>query len=164
MQPRHLCGDDKKPFFGDDPTTVSILLALDLAFLLLLGALVVQRILTIWMKRRRNQASSRLHVRMVTGFTLLAAGPPLLVAMFAAIFFYYGVEAWFSERVHTALSRSREVAQAYLKEHQQVLRADALAMANDLNRQAVVLAEDPVRFAQIVSAQAYTFVDRSDRV
>lgn len=145
----------KKPFFGDDPTTVSILLALDLAFLLLLGALVVQRILTIWMKRRRNQAGSRLHVRMVTGFTLLAAGPPLLVAMFAAIFFYYGVEAWFSERVHTALSESQEVAQAYLKEHQQVLRADALAMANDLNRQAVVLAEDPVRFAQIVSAQAY---------
>ncbi len=145
----------KKPFFGDDPTTVSILLALDLAFLLLLGALVVQRILTIWMKRRRNQAGSRLHVRMVTGFTLLAAGPPLLVAMFAAIFFYYGVEAWFSERVHTALSESQEVAQAYLKEHQQVLRADALAMANDLNRQAVMLAEDPVRFAQIVSAQAY---------
>ncbi len=145
----------KTPFFGDDPTTVTILLALDLAFLILLGTLVVQRILTIWMKRRRNQAGSRLHVRMVTGFTLLAAGPPLLVAMFAAIFFYYGVEAWFSERVRTALNESQEVAQAYLKEHQQVLRADALAMANDLNRQAVMLSEDPVRFAKIVSAQAY---------
>ncbi|MDD5586526.1 MAG: HAMP domain-containing protein, partial [Alphaproteobacteria bacterium] len=143
------------PFFGNDPTTVTILLTLDLVFLLLIGTLVAHRVFTIWMRRRRNQAGSRLHVRMVAVFTLLAAAPAVLVAMFAAVFFYFGVEAWFSARVSTALDESREVAQAYLKEHQQVLRADALAMANDLNRQAVLLSEDPVRFAQIVSAQAY---------
>lgn len=143
------------PFFGNDPTTVTILLTLDLVFLLLLGTLVGQRVLSIWMKRRRNQAGSRLHVRMVGVFTLLAVAPALLVAMFAAVFFYFGVEAWFSERVRTALDESQEVAQAYLKEHQQVLRADALAMANDLNRQSFLVAEDPVRFAQMVSAQAY---------
>ncbi len=143
------------PFFGNDPTTVTILLTLDLVFLLLLGSLVAQRIFTIWMRRRRNQAGSRLHVRMVSVFALLAAAPAVLVAMFAAVFFYFGVEAWFSERVRTALDESQEVAQAYLREHQQVLRADALAMANDLNRQAAMLSEDPVRFAQIVSAQAY---------
>lgn len=143
------------PFFGNDPTTVTILLTLDLVFLLLLGTVVMQRIYAIWMRRRRNQAGSRLHVRMVSVFALLAAAPAVLVAMFAAVFFYFGVEAWFSERVRTALDESQQVAQAYLKEHQQVLRADALAMANDLNRQAVMLADDPVRFAQVVSAQAY---------
>jgi len=143
------------PFFGNDPTTVTILLALDLVFLLLLGTLVGSRVFTILMRRRRNQAGSRLHVRMVSVFTLLAAAPAVLVAMFAGVFFYFGVEAWFSERVRTALDESQEVAQAYLKEHQQVLRADALAMANDLNRQAVLVSEDPRRFAQIVSAQAY---------
>lgn len=143
------------PFFGNDPTTVTILLTLDLVFLLLLGTLVGQRVWTIWSKRRRNQAGSRLHVRMVSVFALLAVAPALLVAMFAAVFFYFGVEAWFSERVRTALDESQEVAQAYLKEHQQVLRADAMAMANDLNRQAFLVSEDPVRFAQMVSAQAY---------
>ncbi|MGE3623046.1 MAG: ATP-binding protein [Bdellovibrionales bacterium] len=143
------------PFFGNDPTTVTILLTLDLVFLLLLGTLVAQRILAIWTKRRRNQVGSRLHVRMVSVFTLLAVTPALLVATFAAIFFYFGVEAWFSNHVRTSLNESLAVAQAYLEEHKQVLRADAMAMANDLNRQAVLLSEDPVRFAQMVSGQAY---------
>ena len=143
------------PFFSNDPTTVTILLTLDLIFLLLLGTLVIQRIVSILARRRKNQAGSRLHIRMVSVFTLLAAAPAVIVAMFAAVFFYYGVESWFSSRVRTALDESLEVAQAYLNEHQQVLRADALAMANDLNRQAVMLSEDPMRFAQTVSTQAY---------
>ncbi|MGE4352047.1 MAG: ATP-binding protein [Bdellovibrionales bacterium] len=145
----------RTPFFGSDPTTVTVFLSLDLAVLLSLGALVTLRIQSIWAKHRKDQAASRLHIRVVSVFTMLAAAPALLVAMFAAVFFYFGVEAWFSDRVRTALDESQEVAQAYLKEHQQVLRADALAMANDLNRQAVRLSEDPVLLAQAVSAQAY---------
>jgi len=145
----------RTPFFGSDPTTVTVFLLLDLLVLLALGTLVAQRVYVVWAKRRRNQAASRLHVRVVSVFTMLAAAPALLVAMFAAVFFYFGVEAWFSERVSTALDESQEVAQSYLKEHQQVLRADALSMANDLNRQAVRLSDDPVRLSQVVSAQAY---------
>lgn len=143
------------PFFSNDPSTVMILSLVDLCFLVLLGSIVTQRVITIWLKHRRNQAGSRLQVRMISVFTLLAVAPALLVAMFAAIFFYFGVEAWFSKHVRTSLNESLEVAQAYLEEHKQVLRADALAMANDLNRQAVVLSVDPVHFAQVVSAQAY---------
>ncbi len=145
----------RSPFFGSDPTTVTVLLGLDLAVLLSLGTLVAQRIYVVLSRRRRGQAGSRLHVRVVSVFTTLAVAPAVLTAMFAAIFFYFGVEAWFSERVRTALDESQQVAQAYLKEHQQVLRADAMAMANDLNRQAVRLSEDPMRLAQVVSAQAY---------
>lgn len=145
----------RAPFFSNDPTTVSVLLTLDLSILLLLGTLVIQRIYSLWRKRLRNQAGARLHVRMVSVFALLAVAPALLVAMFATIFFYFGVEAWFSDRVRTALDESQEVAAAYLQEHQQALRADALAMANDLNRHAVMLSEDPLRFSQIISAQAY---------
>ena len=143
------------PLFSNDPTTVMILSLIDLVLLVTLGAIVAQHVIVIWNKHRRNQAGSRLQVRMVSVFTLLAVAPALLVAMFAAVFFYFGVEAWFSKHVRTSLNESLEVAQAYLEEHKQVLRADALAMANDLNRQAVVLSENPVRFAQLVSAQAY---------
>jgi two-component system nitrogen regulation sensor histidine kinase NtrY len=145
----------RSPFFGNDPTTVLILSLLDLGFLALLGAVVAQRILSIWSRRQRNQVGSRLHVRMVSVFALLAVAPALLVAMFAAVFFYFGVEAWFSQHVRTSLNESLEVAQAYLEEHKQVLRADALAMANDLNRDAVELSQNRVRFAQAVSTQAY---------
>ncbi len=145
----------RSPFFSSDPTTVMILSLLDLGFLVTLGTIVAQRSFSIWMKRRRNQAGSRLHLRLISIFTLLSVAPALQVALCATVFFYFGVEAWFSSHVRTSLNESLEVAQAYLEEHKQVLRADALAMANDLNRQASVLSEDPVRFAQIVSGQAY---------
>ena len=145
----------RSPFFNDDPTTIMILSLLDLGFLVLLGTVVTHRLYTIWKRRHRNLAGSKLQVRMISVFTMLAAAPALLVAMFAAAFFYFGVETWFSSHVRTSLNESLEVAQAYLAEHKQVLRADALAMANDLNRQAALLSQDPVRFNEVVSAQAY---------
>jgi len=72
-------------------------------------------------------------------FSLVAVTPTIIVAIFSFLFFTYGVESWFSERVRTALSESQAVAEAYLREHQQVLRGDVLAMAADLNREAFVL-------------------------
>ena len=145
----------RSPFFNTDPSTVMILSVLDLVFLVCLGVVIGQRVVSIWLRRRHNQAGSRLHVRMVGVFALLAVVPALLVVTCAVVFFYFGVEAWFSKHVRTSLNESLEVAQAYLEEHKQVLRADALAMANDLNRQAVTLAGNNARFAQVVSAQAY---------
>jgi two-component system nitrogen regulation sensor histidine kinase NtrY len=142
------------PPFGNDPNTVSLLLTLDLALLLLLGAIVARRIVALWLERRRGLAGSRLHVRLVGMFALLAAMPAIVMAAFAAIVFYVGIQSWFSERVRTAINESLEVAQAYLHEHQQVIRADALAMANDLNREAGRLFGDPQRFAQVVATQA----------
>ncbi len=56
--------------------------------------------------------------------------------------------------MRTAISNSLAVAEAYLHEHQQAIRADALAMANDLNRDAVELELDPTRLEQVVAGQA----------
>ncbi len=145
----------RAPFFGNDPTAIMILSLLDLGFLVTLGTVVTHRVWTIWKRRHRNLAGSKLQVKMISVFTLLSVAPALLVVMFAAAFFYFGVETWFSSHVKTSLNESLEVAQAYLSEHKQVLRADALAMANDLNRQAALLSQDPVRFNEVVSAQAY---------
>ena len=122
--------------FSKDPRTVLLLLTLDLGLLLALGVLVARRVVGILMTRRRGQAGSRLHVRMAAVFSILAAAPAIVVAVFAAVFFYLGVQAWFSERVSQAVNESLAVAQAYLEEHQQVIRADALAMANELYREA----------------------------
>ncbi len=87
-------------------------------------------------------------------FSLVAVTPTIIVAVFSYLFFSFGIEAWFSERVRTALSESQAVAEAYLHEHQQVIRADVLAMASDLNREAYVLAFNPQRLAQVVRTQA----------
>lgn len=137
-----------------DPSTVTGLLFFDLILLLLLAALIAHRMVKIYVTRRRNQAGSRLHLKMVGVMTLLAVTPSIIVAVFAGSFFYFGVQSWFSDRVRTAVNESLEVAQSYLKEHQQVLRADALAMANDINRSAYRIGSDPSMLAQLVDAQA----------
>jgi two-component system nitrogen regulation sensor histidine kinase NtrY len=80
--------------------------------------------------------------------------PTIIVAVFSYLFFSFGIESWFSDKVRTAISESLAVAEAYLHEHQQAIRADVLAMANDLNRDAVKLALNPQHLEQVVSAQA----------
>ena len=140
------------PPFGHDPDTVYLLLNLDL--LLLFLALIARRIVAIWARRRRGLAGSRLHVRLVALFSLLAVVPAIFVAGFSILFFNLGLQSWFSERVRTAVDESLSVAQAYLAEHQQALRSGVLAMASDLNRNAPRLVNDPTFFNRVVTHQA----------
>ncbi|HZH27020.1 MAG TPA: PAS domain-containing sensor histidine kinase [Azospirillaceae bacterium] len=142
------------PPFGNDPDTLTLLLTLDLALVLLLGAFVARRIVSLWIERRRGLAGSRLHVRLVALFSLLAVVPTIMVAVFSGVFIYVGLQSWFSDRVRTAITESLAVAQAYLHEHQQTIRADVLAMANDLNRAAPRLIAEPGLLREVVMTQA----------
>jgi len=142
------------PPFGPRPGAVLSLLNLDLVLLLALGAVVAKRLIEVWAERRRGLAGSRLQIRLVVLFSLIAVTPTIIVAIFSYLFFSFGVESWFSDKIRTAITESLAVAEAYLHEHQQAIRADVLAMANDLNRDAVKLALNPQHLDQVVSAQA----------
>src|SRR6516225_562972 len=142
------------PPFGPHPGAVLALLNLDLILLLALGAVIAKRLIEVWAERRRGLAGSRLQIRLVVLFSLIAVLPTIIVAGFSYLFFSFGVESWFSDRVRTAITESLAVAEAYLHEHQQAIRADVLAMANDLNRDSVQLALNPQHLQQVVSAQA----------
>ena len=121
--------------------------------LLLLGAVLAGRITRVWVERRRGSAGSRLHVRLVLLFSVVAVTPTILVAVFATAFFTLGIQAWFNDRVRTALNEGLEAARGYLDEHRNNIRADALGMANDLSRAGPLLANDPYAFAQVLQTQ-----------
>jgi two-component system nitrogen regulation sensor histidine kinase NtrY len=142
------------PPFGPSGITVLPLLLLNLVLLLLLGALVAKRLVEVWAQRRRGLAGSRLHVRLVVLFSVVALMPTIIVAVFSYLFLSFGLQAWFSDRVRTALSESLAVAEAYLHEHQQVIRADVLAMASDLNRDSYILSFNHDRLAEVVAREA----------
>jgi two-component system nitrogen regulation sensor histidine kinase NtrY len=142
------------PPIGPRPNVVLSLLYLDLVLLLLLAALVAKRLVEVWAERRRGLAGSRLQVRLVGLFSLIAVLPTIIVAVFSFLFFNFGVESWFSDKVRTAISESVAVADAYVKEHQQAIRADALAMASDLDRSASSLQLNPQYLAPVLTAQA----------
>src|SRR5690606_28023366 len=139
--------------------------------LTLLIILVARRIVGLWSGRKRGIAGSRLHVRLVFIFSLLAATPAIIMTVFSALFLHFGIQSWFSEQVSTAVNKSQAVAEAYLSEHQQVIKADTLAMANDLDRQASALLANPDAFEKIMQTQSLlrnlseaVVFDRSGRV
>jgi two-component system nitrogen regulation sensor histidine kinase NtrY len=139
---------------GPSPHIVLVLLNLDLVLLLALGGLVARRIVQVWTERRRGSAGSKLHVRLVVMFSLVAAAPAIVVAVFSAVFFDLGIESWFATRVRTAVDESLAVAESYLREHQQVIRGDILAMANDINREGPWLLSNPGQFNDLINTQA----------
>ena len=86
-------------------------------------------------KRRRALAGSKLHTRLVLLFSVIAVSPALLVAGFSVAFFDHGLQAWFNEKVRTAIDESTYIAQSYLREHQQNIRNDILGVSQVLNQE-----------------------------
>jgi two-component system nitrogen regulation sensor histidine kinase NtrY len=132
------------------PREVQVLLLSDLLILLSLTTLVARRLVVLWMQRRRGVAGSRLHARMVMMFAAVAALPTMMMTLFAVLFFNLGLQTWFSERVNTAVKASVAIAEAYIQEHRKTIRADVLAMAVDLTRDAPRLTRNPFAFQQAV--------------
>ncbi len=139
---------------GLRPNLVFGLVLANVVVLLLLGALLAGRVTRVLVERRRGSAGSKLHVRLVLLFSGVAVVPAIVVAGFAAAIFNVGIEAWFNERVQTALEESLQAAQGYLDEHRNNIRADALGMANDLAQAGRFLADDPETFARVLGTQA----------
>ena len=135
-------------------STVFWMINLDFGLFLILAVLVARQIARLWAGRKKGLAGSQLHVRLVFIFGVLTAVPAILMTVFSAAFFYFGVQSWFSERVSTAVQESLVVAEAYLDEHQKVMRADVLALANDLNRESAFLADNPEALNQFIQTQS----------
>ena len=102
--------------------------------LLLVNALTVFLLLVfigreVWrvlQARRRGRAAARLHVRIVALFSLIAAVPAILVAVVASITLDRGLDRLFSQQTQSLIENSMIVAEAYVREHAQIVRADII--------------------------------------
>lgn len=141
--------------FGPDPKTVLALILTNLLLLIALLAVVTRRIIRLWAALRQGSVGSRLQTRIMAMFSLVTIIPATIVAIFSALFFNFGIQSWFDERVSTGLEESVAVAEAYLTEHKEVLRADAILTARDLNREIFSGIHNPAEFGQILSTQAF---------
>jgi two-component system nitrogen regulation sensor histidine kinase NtrY len=133
-----------------NPRVVLLLLLGDLVVLLALGTVVARRLVILWLERRRGLSGARLHARLVMLFSLLAVTPTIIIALFSTLFLNLGMEAWFSDRVRTAVHDSLVVARAYLEEHQRNIGGDVLAMAEDLRREGPFLMINRQRFERLM--------------
>jgi two-component system nitrogen regulation sensor histidine kinase NtrY len=116
------------------PNIVFVTVLANVSVLLLLGAALAGRLTRVWVERRRGSAGSRLHVRLVLLFSVVAVTPSIVVAVFATAFFNLGIQSWFDDRIRSALDASLNVARSSLEEHRNNIRADALGVAISLQR------------------------------
>jgi len=124
--------------------------------ILLVIALVLTEVVVLVQARVNNQAGSRIRMRLVTLFALVAAVPALIVAVFAALTLNQGLDQWFSERTQQIVESSRLIARSYLQEHGQVLRDDVIWVATELETARETFATDRTRFQRILTAVAST--------
>ena len=96
----------------------------DVTAALLIGTLVPALALLVllgrWLALRRAAESiggnGRMHVTLVFIFSLIAAVPTLLVAVFASWLFQSGVEFWFSDSSRGLLENSNKLARGYYEQ------------------------------------------------
>ena len=130
--------------FGGASSSLRFVLLADLVYIMVVAALVLQRVARMIAARRAQSAGSRLHLRLTGVFAIVALAPTVLVAVFASITVNFGLEGWFSERVRTVLRSSLVAAEAYEEEHRRDLQSDAEGLAAYLNlaRQATFFVSD----------------------
>ena len=122
------------PFdLGASAPALRFILLADLVYVLVVAALVLSQIGSLIAARRAKSAGSRLHLRLIGVFGLLALIPTVTVAVFAGLTVNIGLEGWFSDRVRQVVGSSMAAAQAYEAEHREGLDEDARALARFLD-------------------------------
>ncbi|TGS17323.1 PAS domain-containing sensor histidine kinase, partial [Mesorhizobium sp. M1C.F.Ca.ET.187.01.1.1] len=137
-----------------DAKTTWALIALNAAFVLVLIALVGRGVHRIVMARRHGKAASRLHVRIVAMFALVAAIPAIMVAIIASITLDIGLDRWFEIRTKTIVNSSLSIADAYVQENARNLQGTTLSMAYDLDSSRTLYGLDRTGFLDLMNKEA----------
>ncbi|MCO6185940.1 PAS domain-containing sensor histidine kinase [Rhizobium sp. L1K21] len=116
--------------------------------------LIGREVVRLLKARKRGRAAARLHVRIVSLFSIVALTPALLVAIFAAITLDAGLDRWFSLRTQSIVSSSINVAQAYVLENASYLQGQTASMAADLERARSLYVLDRGGFTQLLTREA----------
>ncbi|WP_322516985.1 PAS domain-containing sensor histidine kinase [Rhodopseudomonas palustris] len=124
------------------------------ATILLLVAIIVREVWKIIQARRRGRAAARLHVQIVSLFSVIAVLPAVLVSVVANVTLDRGLDRLFSGPTRAVIQNSLIVANAYLHEHGQLIRGDIIGMANDISRVRPLFDQDRKSFREFLTTDA----------
>ncbi|HKS84598.1 MAG TPA: PAS domain-containing sensor histidine kinase [Pseudolabrys sp.] len=133
---------------------VVTLLLVNAATVILLLAIIVREVWQVVQARRTGRAAARLHVRIVGLFSIIAAAPAIMVAIVASVTLDRGLDRLFSTRTRAAIENSLIVAEAYLRDHAQIVRSDIIAMAIEIGRNKAAFGQDTANLRQYLTFQA----------
>jgi two-component system nitrogen regulation sensor histidine kinase NtrY len=141
------------PIVPRNSVVVTVLL-INIVLIIAMIVVIAMQIAVLWRAWRQKVAGSRLHVRIVLMFSIIAALPALILAVAATTTFSRSLDGWFSTRTRQIIENSLDVANAYLEEHGQVIRTDIVNMGKDLDGAATSIAGDTEKLKSLVFVQA----------
>src|SRR5487761_1010174 len=124
------------------------------ATILVLVGIIFREVWQVVQARRRGRAASRLHVQIVSLFSVIAVLPAVLVAIVANVTIDRGFDRLFSGPTREVIQNSVIIARAYMQEHAQLIRGDILGMANDIAHARPLYDQDRKSFRELLTASA----------
>src|SRR5580692_3206452 len=124
------------------------------ATILVLVGIIVREVWQLMQARRRGRAAARLHVQIVSLFSIIAVLPAVLVAVVANVTIDRGLDRLFSGPTRGVIQNSLIIARAYMQDHAQLIRGDILGMANDIAHARPLYDQDRKSFRELLTANA----------
>jgi two-component system nitrogen regulation sensor histidine kinase NtrY len=124
------------------------------ATILVLVGIIGREVWQVMQARRRGRAAARLHVQIVSLFSIMAVLPAVLVAIVANVTIERGLDRLFSGPTREVIQNSLIIARAYMQEHAQLIRGDILGMAADIGRARPLYDQDRQSFREFLTASA----------
>src|SRR6187399_1297686 len=129
-------------------------LLINAATILLLVAIIIREVWLVVQARRRGSAAARLHIQVVSLFSVIAVLPAVLVAIVANVTIDRGLDRLFSGPTREVIQNSLIIARAYTYEHAQLINGDILGMANDIANARPLFYQDRRTFLELLTASA----------
>jgi two-component system nitrogen regulation sensor histidine kinase NtrY len=139
-----------------EPTRVIVIsfILLNAAIMLVLVGIIVREVWQVMQARRRGRAAARLHIQIVSLFSVIAVLPAVLVAIIANVTIERGLDRLFSGPMREVIQNSLIIAHAYTYEHAQLIRGDILGMANDIAHARPLFDQDRATFRELLTSSA----------
>src|SRR6202048_4786280 len=139
-----------------EPTRLVVVsfILINAATILLLVGIIVREVWQVMQARRRGRAAARLHIQIVSLFSVIAVLPAVLVAVIANVTINRGFDRLFSGPTREVIQNSLIVARAYMQEHAQLIRGDILGMANDIAHARPLYDQDRQSFRELLTSSA----------
>jgi two-component system nitrogen regulation sensor histidine kinase NtrY len=128
------------------PPVIALLLVANLIPAIALMVLFSRKV-AINRAERGGLGSGRLHTRLVGLFSVVAAVPTVLVAIFASLLFQSGLEFWFSNRARDMFENATVIAQNVYNQEVERVGAETLTMSKDVAGYLHQVPIDDPRFA-----------------
>ena len=129
------------------PALIAFLMVANLAPAIALMVLLSRKV-AMARAERDGLASARLHTRLVALFSVLAAVPTVIVAIFASLLFQSGLEFWFSDKARGMMENTVQLARTTYDTEVDRVASETVTMSSDVAGWLQQITFDDPRFGE----------------